>query len=215
MGRRRQFTDSEGRAFCYIDGHRVYNDGGKDVGTPVPYRPKNYPGLKPRPITPPAVPSRGLLLEKRKLSSMLAAQLRISVPIESLLGRETRDDLLAIVLPLIPHPGATFEQRRALEKRVFDMSVASYQWARNQVTCSFDCPNCGRRLGAEALQLADDHYSRRMDEVHRNNPGCLISLIRDADAVCPHCGVRYFYTAKRELAPVEDPDRPAPSPQKS
>jgi hypothetical protein len=89
MSNPRQFTDVAGRTLYYAKGCRVYVDGGDDVGTPVPYKPERYPRKEPQALTPPRFPSKGLLLENDKLSSMLSKYLGIRVPVEGLVGRET------------------------------------------------------------------------------------------------------------------------------
>ncbi len=43
MNTSNQYTDNQGRSFHYDRGHRIYADGGKDVGAPVPFVPTFTP----------------------------------------------------------------------------------------------------------------------------------------------------------------------------
>jgi predicted RNA-binding Zn-ribbon protein involved in translation (DUF1610 family) len=51
------------------------------------------------------------------------------------------------------------------------------------------CPQCGGRLGPEALALGDAAWVAYRQEVWRRSPrGARSRLIRIVDAVCPTCG---------------------------
>jgi predicted RNA-binding Zn-ribbon protein involved in translation (DUF1610 family) len=58
---------------------------------------------------------------------------------------------------------------------------------------NLDCASCGARLGAEAIQLAAQHWAAIMARHQAMYPGTKLRLVRDVDAVCPHCGREYSY----------------------
>src|SRR5690348_14638249 len=139
MSASRQFADATGRAFHYLAGRRIYVDGGNDIGTPVPYKPERYLQMDRRPATSPKSPTAGHILETEKLHSMLSKYLGVRVPGDHLLPCETAGDLVGVVFPLIPEPGATYEERRALEDKISRIGLAAYEWAKHRVICSSEC----------------------------------------------------------------------------
>src|SRR4051812_43907994 len=60
------------------------------------------------------------------------------------------------------------------------------------------CPSCGRPLGVEALQAADDHWRAHVAKLHRANPGARLRLLRFVHAICTGCCARlYFHEGSR------------------
>ncbi len=66
----------------------------------------------------------------------------------------------------------------------------------------FVCLSCGSCLGAEATQLADKAWERRLSERLANNHGVRLHILRERRivrpfcAICPHCGARYGYVER-------------------
>jgi hypothetical protein len=187
------FTDQSGRTFQYVQGTRVYFDGGKDIGTPVPYPPKYYPDELPPAPTASLSPSPGLLLEMRRLSRLLEKRLGVRVPVTTLLLCENLLQLENAVMILLPEPGKTHEERRALGRRIADLGVFCHAWTRHDIICDFVCLKCHRRLGAKALRLAKEEHNRRLCSAHARFPGTLINLAPGPAAICAYCGKSYAY----------------------
>jgi len=199
MNEPQKFTDQAGRTFQYVRGHRVYLDGGEDIGTPVPYPAKYYPDELP-PLLPDSLsPNPVLLLEKRRLSKVLEKRLGVRVPVTTLLACKDGVQEENAVMMLLPEPGKTHEERQALGRRITDLGMFCYRWTMHEVICDFVCLNCDRRLGAEALRLAKEYNLRVMRDAHARSQGMLITVWPDTAAVCPHCGERYVYTDTRTL----------------
>jgi hypothetical protein len=193
MSEPQQYTDIAGRIFSYHQGRRVYLDGGKDIGTPALCPPKYYPDELPRALDPLSSASPGLLLETRRLSMVLEKRLGVRVPIETLLGCENLRQLESGVILLLPERGKTPEEREALGDKIVDLSMFCYRWTMRDVIRDFICLTCNQRLGARALFLGKQYYSRFMRDTFARHPGELITVHCDTDAVCPHCRSRYAY----------------------
>jgi len=77
------------------------------------------------------------------------------------------------------------------------------------------CPACGRTLGVEALQLADELWLKHIVELRRTHPGVIFRLIRQVHAVCTHCQTNLCFcedsksftkTETMEPNPATNPD---------
>ncbi|QDT21056.1 hypothetical protein [Gimesia chilikensis] len=65
---------------------------------------------------------------------------------------------------------------------------------RRQLASRFVCEQCGKVLGVEALQLADERWDEIVKEIiAKSEPGTRLRLVRTVDAICPHCGCQYLY----------------------
>lgn len=63
----------------------------------------------------------------------------------------------------------------------------------------FPCRKCGRILGADALRIADEAWARHLADVARHAQGGVIRyrLVKNADAICPHCGTNHKFMPKQ------------------
>ena len=65
---------------------------------------------------------------------------------------------------------------------------------RRQLASRFVCEQCGKVLGVEALQLADEHWDEIVKSIiAKSEPGTRLRLVRTVEAICPHCGCLYLY----------------------
>lgn len=55
------------------------------------------------------------------------------------------------------------------------------------------CPSCGRILGIEAINEADERWRAHVAELHRAHPGARLRLIRLVHAICVVCGARLSF----------------------
>ena len=77
----------------------------------------------------------------------------------------------------------------------------------------FPCRKCGRILGADALRIADEAWATHLADVARHSQGGVIRyrLVKNADAICPHCGAHHkFMPKERSFIPVR-PENPTGS----
>ena len=68
-----------------------------------------------------------------------------------------------------------------------------YQKRLRGLAEGFPCVECGQNIGVEALQLADDRWDEMLAERRRLYPNIKFRLVRDLQALCPHCGCEYRY----------------------
>ncbi len=70
---------------------------------------------------------------------------------------------------------------------------------------AFACLSCGELLGLESIRLADEAWADYMRQLHEQNPGMLLQVVRSVHAICPKCGARYsFIEGERTFAPAND-----------
>ena len=68
-----------------------------------------------------------------------------------------------------------------------------YQKRLRGLAEGFPCVECGQNIGVEALQLGDDRWDEMLAERRRLYPNIKFRLVRDLQALCPHCGCEYRY----------------------
>lgn len=71
-----------------------------------------------------------------------------------------------------------------------------YKRRLRKLVQSTSCLICGTILGLEAICLADTEWSAHVAELHKQNPGLRLRLVRLLHAICPNCRTRYTYSEK-------------------
>ena len=131
--------------------------------------------------------------KNRTLSLMLEKHLGVRVAAGRLEEAKTTGELLSVVLPLLPAPGRTYLERRTVEDRVARIQMASYRRTRRDVILNFVCLRCHKRLGAQAVHLANEAWLAFLMDATGAYAPAVGRLIRDLHAVCPSCGCEYTY----------------------
>jgi hypothetical protein len=126
------------------------------------------------------------------LSRMLQRQFGVDVPIAQLESAVTLGQFQDIVLALVRKSGAPCDER-ALRERVCKVVMVNYRLTFRHAVYEFSCLKCRQRLGVGGVRLGNQRWTGMLDNFHLQNPGCLVSFVRDIDAVCPHCGCEYTY----------------------
>lgn len=79
---------------------------------------------------------------------------------------------------------------------------------RRRVVRSFPCLHCGKILGERSLELADQAWSRILDQRQQSEQTNLTErsqrIVRTLDAICPHCGHPHHFDPKLRRF-VQDP----------
>ena len=60
----------------------------------------------------------------------------------------------------------------------------------------FKCEGCGQILGRRSIQLADEEWTRRMQEFMNRSPGVKTRVVRNLHAICSRCGRQYQFVEK-------------------
>jgi hypothetical protein len=65
------------------------------------------------------------------------------------------------------------------------------------------CPSCGASLSEDSVRVADELWGRHVATLIQRNPGKMLRLVRQIDAVCDACGARLqFDQDSRTLRPI-------------
>ncbi|MBN70070.1 MAG: hypothetical protein CME32_12430 [Gimesia sp.] len=90
-----------------------------------------------------------------------------------------------------------------------------YQKRLRGLAEKYVCVECGELLGTEAIQLADERWEEMSEERRRRSPNIKFRLVRNLQAICPHCGCEYRYQEAEATFIVRERNRgqelPAPS----
>jgi hypothetical protein len=126
------------------------------------------------------------------LSQMLERQFGVKVPAARLESARTIGQLQDIVLSLLFTLGKAIDER-AVQTRVCKVAMVNYRMPFRRAAYNFLCLKCHQRLGVEGVRLGNQRWAGFLDNFRLQNPGCLVSFVRDVDAVCPRCGCEYTY----------------------
>ncbi|WP_232093296.1 hypothetical protein, partial [Gimesia panareensis] len=76
---------------------------------------------------------------------------------------------------------------------------------RRQLASRFVCEQCGEVIGAEAIRLADERWSKIVEKIRSENDSEIrLRLVRTVDAICPHCGCQYCYREEEQTFVVQE-----------
>jgi hypothetical protein len=81
---------------------------------------------------------------------------------------------------------------------------------------TFACLSCGRILGADALRLADERWAKHLNDLARHYEGAGIRyrVVRNFDAICPHCGAYHAFIPKQRTFVLARPEDIQPTEEK-
>lgn len=71
----------------------------------------------------------------------------------------------------------------------------------------FVCVRCGGTIGGEAIQLADERWEEMSEERRRLYPKIKFRLVRNLQALCPHCSCEYCYQEAEDKFIVRESNR--------
>ena len=76
---------------------------------------------------------------------------------------------------------------------VLPFVALSVHWERHRLLSAArqqPCPVCGQIIGTDAVDRADQIWRNHVAQLHRDNPGARLRLLRFLDAACGRCGAQ-------------------------